>query len=202
MQLSSLSYHERELNKNSNKSLFTFVSSLKTLIKISDKKIIEMCLLDLKQNEKYIDLFSPSVHDASIIFTQETALQYIKSFTKQETVTQVYEILVNYLLPNVGEDNFINKAYCIGDMVYKLLKVFSGDTPEVDRDNFKYKRIELLGDMMYDLFKEYYKQQQRSIYLNIERNEIYFHYTNPDDEEEVILTTSFVDTMKLKDSQM
>jgi len=154
---------------------------------ISDKKIIEMCLLDLKQNEKYIDLFSPSVHDASIIFTQETALQYIKSFTKQETVTQVYEILVNYLLPNVGEDNFINKAYCIGDMVYKLLKVFSGDTPEVDRDNFKYKRIELLGDMMYDLFKEYYKQQQRSIYLNIERNEIYFHYTNPDDEEEVIL---------------
>lgn len=167
---------------------------------LSDKEIIEFCLLDLEKNEKYVDSFIPSIHDASIVFTQESALQYIKTFTKQETVNQVFEILTNYLLPNIGEDNFINKAYCIGDMVYRLLKTFHGDISEVDRDNFKFKRIELLGPMMYDLFKEYYKEQQKSIYLNIERNEIYFHYTNPDDDEEVTLDTE--QTIQLFDDNL
>ena len=156
---------------------------------LSDKDIIEFCLLDLEKNSTYVDSFIPSIHDASVIFTQELAIQYIKTFTKQETVNSVFDILVNYLLPNIGEDNFINKAYCIGDIVYKLLRTFHGEISEVDRDNFKFKRVELLGPMMYDLFKEYYKQQRKSIYLNIERNEIYFHYTNPDDEEEVTLNT-------------
>ena len=158
---------------------------------LSDKEIIEYCLLNLKENEKYIDLFIPSIHDASIIFNQENAIQYIKSFTKQETINQVFDILINYLLPNVGEDNFLNKAYCIGEMVLKLLKTFKGEVSEVDRDNFRFKRVELIGPMMYDLFKEYYKEQQKNIYLNIERQEIYFHYTkdNEDDvEEEVTLT--------------
>ena len=150
---------------------------------LSDKEILTYCLLDLDVNSGYIDLFIPSIHDASIVFSTETALEYIKTFTKQETVTQVQEILVNYLLPNVGEYNFTNKALCIGDIVFKLVKTFKGDLPVIDRDNFKYKRIELLGPMMYDLFKEYYKIQQREIYLRVERDEIYYHYTSADDEE-------------------
>lgn len=153
----------------------------------SDKDIIRYCLLDLEQNEKYIDFFMPSVHDASIVLTQESAIQYIKTFTKQETVVQVLEILINYFMPHIGEDNFIEKAYNLGEIVFKLIRTFKSELAVVDRDNFKYKRVELLGPMMYDLFKEYYKQQQRSIYLNIERDEIYYHYTNPDDEEEVTL---------------
>ena len=48
----------------------------------SDKEIIEYCLLDLDANKSMIDLFIPSIHDAGKIFTQETALEYIKTFTK------------------------------------------------------------------------------------------------------------------------
>ena len=167
---------------------------------ISDRDIIQYCLLDLEQNEKYVDFFIPSVHDASIILTQESAIQYIKTFTKQETITQVYEILVNYFMPHIGEDNFSDKAYNLGEIVFKLIRTMKKEISEIDRDNFKYKRIELLGPMMYDLFKEYYKQQQRSVYLNIERDEIYYHYTNPDDEEEVTLDTER--TVQLFDDNM
>ena len=35
---------------------------------ISDKKIIEYCLLDLEENSSMIDLFIPSIHDAGKIF--------------------------------------------------------------------------------------------------------------------------------------
>ena len=135
----------------------------------SDKSIIEYCLLDLDKNKSYIDLFIPSIHDANRVFDQMTALEFIKSFTKRQTVTTVLDILMNYFLAHVGSVNFLDKAYFVGHMVYKLLKVFTKDEVPTDRDNFKFKRVELSGTLIYDLFREYYLTQKRSIELEIDR---------------------------------
>jgi DNA-directed RNA polymerase II subunit RPB2 len=139
----------------------------------SDKQIIEYCLLDLEKYEAYIDLFIPSVHDAGRIFTQAVALEYIASFTKRRTVTSALEILTNYLLPHIGEMNFLNKAYFIGYMVKQLLSVAMKDSAPTDRDNFRFKRVELPGSLIYDLFKEYYTLQQREIFLKIDKEYFY-----------------------------
>jgi DNA-directed RNA polymerase II subunit RPB2 len=141
---------------------------------VSDKKIIECCLLNLDKNETLIDLFIPSIHDANRIFNQETALLYIASFTKRKTAVSVMEILMNYFLPHVGELNFLDKAYFIGYMVYKMLRVFTKKENPTDRDNFKFKRVELSGSLIYDLFREYYLIQKRNIYLKID-TEFYYH---------------------------
>jgi DNA-directed RNA polymerase II subunit RPB2 len=135
----------------------------------SDKAIIELCLLDLDKNKSYIDLFIPSVHDANMVFNQITALEFIKTFTKRQTVTSVMDILMNYFLAHVGVTNFIDKAYFVGHMVNKLLRVFTKDDAPTDRDNFKFKRIELSGTLIYDLFREYYLTQKRSIELEIDK---------------------------------
>ena len=92
---------------------------------ISDKSIIETCLLDLEKNNNMIDLFIPSIHDTNKIFNQSLALEFMSKFTKAQTISSVQNILMNYFLPHIGEDNFINKAYYIGFMVYKLLRVFT-----------------------------------------------------------------------------
>jgi DNA-directed RNA polymerase II subunit RPB2 len=139
----------------------------------SDKQIIEYCLLDLNKNESYIDLFIPSIHDANKIFNQATAIKYIATFTKRGTTTSVLDILINYLLPHVGETNFIDKAYFIGYMVNKLLRVYTKEDSPTDRDNFKYKRIELTGSLIYDLFREYYLIQKRSIEFAIQQKMYY-----------------------------
>jgi len=141
---------------------------------VSDKSIIETCLLDLDKNERMIDLFIPSIHEAGMIFNQETALDYIKGFTKRKTITGTLDILMNYFIPHIGELNFLEKAYFIGYMVYKMLKVYTKQEAPTDRDNFKYKRVELSGDLIYDLFREYYLIQKRSIELKID-TEFYFH---------------------------
>ncbi len=141
---------------------------------ISDKSIIEYCLLDLEQNSNMIDLFIPSIHDASNIFTQQIALEFIAKFTKRQTVSATQDILMNYFLPHVGEDNFLNKAYFIGFMVNKLLRVYSGKEAPTDRDNFKFKRVETSGSLIYDLFREYYLIQNRNIFLEIDK-EYYYH---------------------------
>ena len=150
---------------------------------ISDKDIIKTCLLDMKKNESYVDLFIPSVHDANKIFTQETALDYIKFFTKRGTISGVIEILSDYFLPNIGEMNFLEKAYFIGLMVNKLLKVYTGEEKPTDRDNFAFKRVELSGSLIYDLFREYYLIQKKDIGRKIDE-EYYYHRGNYKEDEE------------------
>ena len=141
---------------------------------VSDESIIAHCLLDLKKNESYIDLFIPSIHDANKIFTQENALEYIALLTKRRTINGVLDILMNYFLPNIGEKNFLDKAYFIGYMVKRLLQVYKKEQKPTDRDNFRFKRVELTGSLIYDLFREYYLIQKRDISLKID-SEHYYH---------------------------
>ena len=141
---------------------------------ISDKDIIKTCLLDLDKNNSYIDLFIPSVHDANKIFNQTTALRYIASFTKRNTISGTLEILSDYFLPHVGELNFLEKAYFLGNMVFRLLKVYTKEEKPTDRDNFRFKRVELTGSLIYDLFREYYLIQKKAISRKIDE-EYYYH---------------------------
>lgn len=141
---------------------------------ISDQKIIEYCLLDLDANSNMIDLFIPSVHDANKIFTQYSALEYMRHLTKRTTVTAVLDILMNYFLPHIGEDNFLSKAYYIGFMVNKLLRVYMGREKPTDRDNFKFKRVETSGTLIYGLFREYFLLQNKSIFLGVDKT-FYYH---------------------------
>ncbi len=141
---------------------------------ISDKDIIQACLLDLDKNENYMELFIPSIHDANFIFDQDVALKYIATFTKGKTVSHVLDILMNYFLPHIGELNFRDKALFLGHMVFKMLRVATKEEKPTDRDSFAFKRIETTGKLMYDLFKEYYTIMQRNIYKKIDK-EYYYH---------------------------
>ena len=130
---------------------------------ISDKSIIEMCLLDMEKYEHMIDLFIPSVHDAGGILTQKLAIEYISFLVKGTKTDHVMEILSDYLLPHVGETNYYEKAHYLGYMVFRLLCVYSGLETPTDRDSFSYKRIETSGSLISDLFSEYYAIQRKYI---------------------------------------
>ncbi|GAG69280.1 unnamed protein product [marine sediment metagenome] len=69
--------------------------------------------------------------------------------------------------------NFVDKAYFIGHMVRQLLRVSTKEIKPTDRDSFEYKRVELPGSLIYDLFKEYYSLQQRNIYTKIDKEYYY-----------------------------
>ena len=143
---------------------------------ISDKDIIKHCLLDMESYENYIDLFIPSIHNAGNIFSQKAALSYIATFTKGKTINHVLDILMNYFLPHIGELNFTAKALYLGYIVKRLLNVYTGLEKPTDRDSFKFKRLEVSGNLLYNLFKEYYKLQQDNIYLKIDKE--YFYKKN------------------------
>jgi DNA-directed RNA polymerase II subunit RPB2 len=128
---------------------------------ISDKDIITMCLLDIDKYESMLELFRPSVHDAGGIMTQQSALKYIATLTKYGSISYAMEVLTDFFLPHIGEINYIQKAYYLGYMVFRLLSVYTGIELPTDRDNLKFKRVELVGSLLNDLFREYYALQQK-----------------------------------------
>ena len=136
---------------------------------ISDKDIIQTCILDTKRYAHYVNLFYPSVYDARFIDTQYDAIQFISTFVKNKSVSVVLNILTNYFLPHIGEANFIEKAYYIGYMTKKLLASYLNEEVPTDRDSFIFKRIHLSGNMLYDLFSEYYILQKKKILETIDR---------------------------------
>ena len=131
---------------------------------VSDSEIIEYCLLDLDKHKDLLELFRPSIHDASQIFTQKSALEYIGLLTKQMTVNSAMYILMDYLLPHVGELNFKSKALFIGNVVKKLLFVYIGLEKPTNRDKYSYKRIEISGMLLHQLFREYYIKQWKAMH--------------------------------------
>ena len=135
----------------------------------SDKEIIEACLLDLDKYASIIDHFIPSVHDAGPVMTRTNALQYIALLAKVKTTDNALLILTDYFLPHIGETNFREKAYFLGYMTNRMLMAYSGLDSPIDRDSYRYKRLELTGTMLYDLFSEYYKAQNKAIHLGFER---------------------------------
>lgn len=140
---------------------------------LSDKAIIQTCLLNMNKYEHMIDLFASSVYDAGSIMTQSAAIKYIALLTKGKRKENALEILSDYFLPHIGEVNFTEKAYFLGNMVFKLLSVYTGLELPTDRDNFKYKRLELVGSLMYDLFRECYNLQWKFFQVELEKRLYY-----------------------------
>ena len=130
---------------------------------ISDYDIIETCLLNMSENRDINELFRPSVHDANKIFTQRAAIEYIGVFIKGKSVVQAQQILMNFFLPQIGELNFQSKAFFLGYMVNKLVRVKANIDAPIDRDSLKFKRIKIPGKLIHSLFNEYYAQQIKRI---------------------------------------
>ena len=135
---------------------------------LTDKEIISMCLLQTPESPEIINWFLPSIHDAAIINTQEDALLYISLLIKGKTIANAMHVLADYFLPHVGEVNFMAKAYHLGYIVQRLMLVASGVDSPVDRDNYKYKRVELVGNLMGELFRTHFKKQQNMIRVQFE----------------------------------
>lgn len=134
----------------------------------SDKSIIEHILLDI-DNDHMNELLRESIYNVGPFYTQESCLNYLSSFLKQseQSVQRVYGVFHEFLLPHLNHeqtdsDSFFkneleNKAFFIGLMVNKLLKFYSGIIPATDADSFNNKRVELPGNLLAILFREYYE---------------------------------------------
>ena len=140
----------------------------------SDKNIVESIVLDIDENDEYLEYLITSVHDASEMFSQVECIRYIGSLTKGKTEFHGHKILCDFLLPHLGEKSYKKKGYYLSYMLFDLLKIIHGEKEPTDRDHFKYKRVETSGDLMFQLCNEYLNIQYKNIFQKIDK-EYYYH---------------------------
>ena len=149
---------------------------LKALGLETDKSIIHYTTYD-EYDKDLINLIKLSLNDCKtvngrIISTQEEALDFLttklkiikkygESGTKEEKHNQkkafLIHLLNNNLLPHVN-GTLIDKAYFICYMINRLLRVVLNRIPPDDRDSYVNKRVELPGDLLFELFKHHFKK--------------------------------------------
>jgi DNA-directed RNA polymerase II subunit RPB2 len=143
----------------------------------TDKEILEMIFHNLDKTNEFaiqgLRLLTPSINseDNRIIYDQMTALKYLEKFIKNmdqgeggdiqrnrvERFALLYKNIYDNLFPHVGND-FREKALYLGYCVNQLLQVMLGIKEETDRDSFEYKRIDLSGFMIANLFRDGFSQ--------------------------------------------
>ena len=113
-----------------------------------------------------------------------TKLRLLKKYNDTDKETKLIQkkihlmdLLKNNLLPHINNEYF-NKAIFIGYMISRLIKVSLKKEAIDDRDSYLNKRIELPGELLFELFKQFYKKML---------NECNKHYKakNPDDAIEL-----------------
>ena len=134
---------------------------------ISDYDILNT-IVDIKTNNKFtnlaLDFLRPSVIEGSVITNQQDAIEFIgskisKSFLKnsnqKEKIDFTIDILRNHFLPHCGT-NLYDKAYFLSTMVKELFDVEHKFKPETDRDSFLFKRVDLSGFLISNIFRDLY----------------------------------------------
>ena len=160
----------------------------------SDRDIINYVVYDEKDTDM-INLVRISLDNTKYegkdvkITTQDDAIDYLttkmkilkkytdtdKDIKYQQKRMHLLSLLENNFLPHV-EGGRLYKGYYLGYMINRLLNCVLGRTPIDDRDSYVNKRIDLPGNLIEELFKQYYKK------LLNECNRI-FRKRNNDDEK-------------------
>ena len=146
----------------------------------TDKEIIKYIIYD-ENDVDMLDILKIAIDlskkdGKKLILTKEDAyysltnkLRVVKKYIDKDKKMQYEEkkehleaLLRNAFLPHMNSDKFANilkvKGIYLGYMINKLLKCYLGRTKPDDRDSFVNKRIDLPGDLIFDLFKQYFKK--------------------------------------------
>ena len=141
----------------------------------SDKDIIDYITYDDNDTDMIalirISLDACKNEKGYKVSTQEEAIDYLipklrvlRRYNETDKETKLNQkklhlknLLNNNFLPHV-EGNMMNKAHYLGYMINRLLKIYLGRQKLDDRDSYINKRIDLPGDLMFDLFRQQYKK--------------------------------------------
>lgn len=133
---------------------------------ISDKDIITKILLEIKDKNKLFALRA-SVVDASTYTTKEEAFEFLMesisyTYNKNDPLAvdkktaYVNDILETDIFPHCRND--VEKQYFLGYMTRRLIDCKLGLEISDERDSYVNKRIDLVGSLLNNLFRNYFNK--------------------------------------------
>ena len=95
------------------------------------------------------------------VYTQEDAFNYLKWKVKYNTIDHVKNILTSDVFPNMSK--FENKGKYLGYLIKQMINVVLDIMPQSDRDSYVYKRVDISGFLLAELFHESYMKLRKFI---------------------------------------
>jgi DNA-directed RNA polymerase II subunit RPB2 len=125
----------------------------------SDEDIIKHVVYDIddEKSQPLIEFLRYSVLASNHILTQKQAFEFLQKHVEYNDIQKVKHVLINDFFPNMG-NSFSKKAMFLGHILNRLVKTVMGITNESDRDNYVYKRVDISGFLIGNLFRDYYNQ--------------------------------------------
>jgi DNA-directed RNA polymerase II subunit RPB2 len=175
---------------------------------LSDKDITSYILLNIKDKKK-LELFKAlegSVVDANNIMTQEDAILYIIGLSmytpmnmsyeqgKQKKRTFTVDILGTDMFPHCKSKK--KKLYFLGYMVNRLLETYLGWRESDDRDSYQNKRIDTVGVLLNNLFRNYLNKMVKDIQKTTIREINTGSWKSSEDYINIINTTNIYKIVK------
>lgn len=152
---------------------FPITALFRIMGKESDKSIVDL-ICQNKNDTVMRNLLISTIKNSEVpnnkLNTREKAIEYLSNqikvkfnyysddeeTKKQEKRSNLLLLLQNNFLPHIDKytDKIIYIAYCVN----RLLQVVLNRQQPDDRDSFTNKRIDLAGDLLHTLFKQFFKQ--------------------------------------------
>ena len=152
----------------------------------SDKEIIRNIFLqDTDIDDRYLEYIRKSVHEGSIVTTQKEAIDYLARYCKYKEPNYVKHVLKNDVFPNIGY-SFKTKGTYLGYLALKLIRFGLNELDETNRDSYLYKRVDVSGILMANMFRDGYNQLRNNIKNRIDREYIYGSWKDMDEFKMVV----------------
>ncbi len=152
---------------------------LKALGYVSDKDILDIIGIE---DSRATDLLLYILRDSSNVKSEEEALEYISNFNihivpKEKKILYTTEVVHIKLFPHLGiTSTNRDKALYLGNMTRKLIFTFLGIRSEDDLDSYRNKRFETAGILMYELFRNIFKQYVNTLYIELDKRQKIMDY--------------------------
>lgn len=165
---------------------------------ISDKKICEYIILNIseKRQVELLEFLNASVVEANSCISKELALKHITSYVAFVPMNMdkdtglkkkqdfAIEVLSNDLFPHCHTPE--QKIYFLGYMANKLIQTALGWIKPNDRDSYVNKRIDLTGQLLNNLIRNYFNKLVKEMQKNVIKEINNGSWRSSDDYENII----------------
>jgi len=141
----------------------------------SDRAIVE-CICGNTDITAFNNFIYPSLVHGSQCMTTKDVYDKLKNRVMYESIQYLKYILIQEVFPNI--ENFDNKGKYLGYLVNSIMKVALKINPFSDRDSYIFKRVDISGMLLGQLFQETYSKFRKHVRNSIDQEYYYGPWKN------------------------
>jgi DNA-directed RNA polymerase II subunit RPB2 len=149
----------------------------------SDREILEHVVHDVDREPRLVDFLHHTLVDGNFLYTQTEALEFLRraardalTLAADDDPSRRFDVVLLQLSTDLfpaTRTDMRAKARFLGDAVETLARTCVGELQPLDKDNLRYKRVDVTGVLLNDMFRDLYAYWRRNAASVLEQLYLY-----------------------------